>query len=428
MAARRKVPAAIEVQRIELEKLRENEHNPRTITKRRMEQLKRTLEADPDMLWARPLIALPDGTVVAGNHRLMAARELGWSDIPVAYADLDEATAIEWALRDNQPYADDDDVRVAQLLHELRERGRNLELTGYSSSDIDGLLRLTSLHREIQPARRIENPKSKVGEIYELGPHRLICGDATDPEISARVMAGERASLLFTSPPYADMREYSGDLDLSPAFLAGFIDAWHDHCEALAVNLGLIIRKHEVVRYWDAYIERAEQCGLKIIAWNVWDRGSSKSLGHNQVTFPTQHEWVIVFAPGKVQGRRIIATSGGKRVQGRASQREKGGEKSIKPAPIHARRPIGSVLRIGVEARPYGDHPAAFPIELPADYMRAITEQGDIVVDPFAGSGTTLIAAEDTDRRAVLAELDPGYCDLIRQRYADHTGNSKFAP
>lgn len=417
------------VKRVPLSQLHVNEQNPRRISKKRMDDLKRVMAADPEMLQVRPVVALPDGTVIMGNHRLQAAEELGWSDIPTIYVDLEDSRAVEWALRDNQTFAEDVDEQIAAQLRMLQERDRDLSLIGYPSEDLDAFLRLLDFRPESKPSRRIENPISKPGEMYELGPHRLLCGDATSTEDAARLKADDEPVLLFTSPPYADVRDYDGERELTPEHLAGFIEAWNEHVEVMAVNLGIIIRKHEIVPYWDAYLARARDVGRKLIAWNVWDRGSATNIAHNSVAFPTYHEWVFCFAPGRVETRRTVRTTSGRKVQSRTSQRERDGSLSRKTkGAIHSHKAIGSVLRLKQEFAPYGDHPAAFPAELPAEYIRATTEPGDFVVDPFAGSGTTMIACEHTGRRALLVEIDPAYCDVIRQRYADFVNEPRYEP
>lgn len=129
-----------------LETLRESPHNPRVITRDRLEQLKRSLKADPEMLRARPLIALPDGTVIAGNQRLLAARALGWTTLPVVFVDLDPERARLWMLRDNQAFGDWDELALAEMLAELADEGVDLDLTGFEQHQRDRLL--ADLQRE----------------------------------------------------------------------------------------------------------------------------------------------------------------------------------------------------------------------------------------------------------------------------------------
>jgi ParB-like chromosome segregation protein Spo0J len=124
-----------------LSALREWDENPRVIDSQRMEQLKRSLEADAGMLEVRPLVALPDGTVIMGNQRLAAARELGWTKIPVATVDLDAQTARSWAIRDNQSYGEWEPADLSQILRELRDEDVDLDVLGFREDELDELLR-----------------------------------------------------------------------------------------------------------------------------------------------------------------------------------------------------------------------------------------------------------------------------------------------
>ena len=152
--------------------LRPHERNPRRIRPERLEQLQRTLEAERDMLDARPLIALPDGTVIAGNQRLAAARALGWDTIPTVFADLDEVRAATWMFLDNRPFGEDDEDLAAELLAELAERGGDLDLTGFERTETAALLRrLAQRDKDPDEAPPLPDgePDSKPGELYQLG-------------------------------------------------------------------------------------------------------------------------------------------------------------------------------------------------------------------------------------------------------------------
>ena len=149
------------------------------------------------------LIALPDGTVIAGNQRLAAAVALDWETIPCVYADLDEQTAIEWAFRDNNPVGETDDVVAAQLLAVLSGRGRPLDLTGFAAVELSALLRRVAPVADPDDAPPLPAaPRSERGVVYELGTHRLLCGDSTDAGDLAALMGEARGALLWTDPPY----------------------------------------------------------------------------------------------------------------------------------------------------------------------------------------------------------------------------------
>lgn len=121
---------------VPLEQLRPHPENPRTISDERLAALKENLVSARQMLWARPLIATPDGTVVAGNMRLRAAQELGWDSIPVFYEDLDEDEALLWALRDNRGFGDDDRDLTSRMLARLEQRNVPLVLTGFAPVEL----------------------------------------------------------------------------------------------------------------------------------------------------------------------------------------------------------------------------------------------------------------------------------------------------
>src|SRR5215208_6148440 len=155
------------------------------VAKLRLEQLKQALCDDREMLQARPLLALPDGTVIAGNQRLRAARELGWDTIPVITVELDWDRARLWALRDNNLYGDWDEPALAAVLADLAADGVELALTGFAERDINHILSGLAAPADPDAAPPLPQgePQSEPATVYELGPHRLLCGDARDPEL-----------------------------------------------------------------------------------------------------------------------------------------------------------------------------------------------------------------------------------------------------
>jgi ParB-like nuclease domain len=188
-----------------LERLRVWPENPRRITQARLDDLKRALEADREMLRARPLLALPDGLVFAGNQRLRAARELDWQTIPVLFVDLDPGRARLWALRDNSAWGEWDEPLLSEPLAELSAGGVDLVLTGFASSDLDRILGSLQPTKDPDDAPPLPDgePEPKRGEeVYELGSHRLQCGEATDRAVIATVTNGTDVSVIWTDPQY----------------------------------------------------------------------------------------------------------------------------------------------------------------------------------------------------------------------------------
>jgi DNA modification methylase len=416
--------------------LRLSERNPRSITAERFEALKRALTADPEMMEARPLMVTEDGTVYAGHMRLRAVLDLGWPQVHVWVGTADEAVVQLRKLRDNSPYGEWVEQDLAELLYELRELGADLDLTGFDVSDVTRLLdavagpAVPGVGGEDDAPEPPIVPETKPGEIFELGDHLVLCGDTTkDSDIvtlldAASEKYGERPNVqvVFTSPPYMDVRDYDGDLDLKPAHLATFINQWAPFSTLVVCNLGIIRRDNEIVTYWDDYRDAARTAGLKLLAWNVWDKEAPATLAQNTAMMPIEHEWIFVWGEQRVAVHRVVPNKMAKQVNTSPGNRQRDGSvKAGAPKIIRTHRPLGSVLtQTPARSGAHGvDQPAQFPVELPRRYLEALTSHGDVVCDPFLGGGSTLIACEQLGRRCIGIEISPAYCDVIKQRYAD---------
>jgi hypothetical protein len=206
-----RVPATVPVPRVRplrrmlISRLRPWPDNPRTISEERLADLKRSLIADPEMLLARPLVALPDGTVISGNQRLRAAIELGWHRIPTVTADLDPEHARLCALRDNNSYGDWDQPLLAELLGNLVADGIDMTLAGFADADLDRILGSlpTLADPDDVPDLPTTAPRSRLGGVYELGPHRLACGDARDSDLLATLARADTPELLLLAVAFA---------------------------------------------------------------------------------------------------------------------------------------------------------------------------------------------------------------------------------
>lgn len=250
-----------------------------------------------------------------------------------------------------------------------------------------------------------------------------MCGDATNAEDIARLMGDDHAKILFTSPPYSDIRTYKG-CDISPSHIALFIPLMKECTDVMCVNLGIKRKDFEIVQFWDTYIKTAHDCGMKLLAWNVWDKTFPGSIYAQQAMFPLRHEFVFVFGEKAYKLNRTIP----KRSPGTSSavrpirtRRQTDGSMKVtsaRPKPEEANKPLESVIAIASERGPIrSKHPAVMPVGLPAEYIKAMTDEGDYVLEPFAGSGTTLIACEQTGRRCLAMEISPEYCEVIKERY-----------
>ena len=258
-----------------------------------------------------------------------------------------------------------------------------------------------------------------------IGGHRLLAGDATKKEDVERLMDGQKAELLFTSPPYSDIREYGGGKDLATEHLALFINTFDKFCEYQAVNLGIKRKNHEIVEYWNDYIKVARDCGLKMMSWNVWAKQNAGSVGNQSAFIPISHEWIFVFGRNfkdinRTEERKTAIKEG---KQGRTVRQADGSMKWSSFGTQEQMKEMESVYYQIAEmgaVRKY--HPATFPVGLPSAYIKAITNTGDGIADPFGGSGSTLIACEQLNRKCFMAEIDPRYTDVIITRWENLTG------
>lgn len=264
------------------------------------------------------------------------------------------------------------------------------------------------------------------GQVWRLGDHRMMCGDSTSVEDVARLMDGSVAELLFTSPPYADMREYKGD-DLSIDKLAKFIPTFNPHARYQVVNLGIKRDKGEVIQYWDTYIVAAKDCGYKLLSWNVWDQGQNGAVGKLTAMFPIEHEWIFVFGRAAKDLTPTVPNKDAGNVDAHVYDRQASGKTKKKGViKIRPMREIGTVSRVSPQLARNLDttHPAMFPVEIVAGYVQAMTSAGHCVAEPFSGSGTTLIACEQLGRKCRAMEISPAYVAVALQRWADATGKT----
>lgn len=398
---------------IEPSKLRTSPSNPRAIRDNAMEKLMLSIAEDPELMEARPLIVNDRMEVLAGNQRLRACIALEWPTVPCVVVDWDEAKQRRAMIKDNVSAGEWDQDMLANEweVEELKEMGLNLDWD--EPEETEGLTDPDDVPEVPEEA------KTKLGDLYILGEHRLLCGDSTKAEDVEKLMNGERAQLLFTSPPYSDMREYNGGKDLSIDNLINFIPTFSNYANYQVINLGIQRKDNEIIEYWGDYISKAKETGYKLLSWNVWDRsGSGHSIGNQTAMFPIWHEWIFVFGTerGDLNKTKINKSAGSKA----GSNRQKNGT-STKGQGITANfGKIGTVIKTGTATGNL--HPAMFPVELPEEYIKSMTNQSDMISEPFLGSGTTLIAAEKTNRKCYGMELDPKYCDVIVKRWEDFTG------
>jgi 16S rRNA G966 N2-methylase RsmD len=399
---RQQAPTVGHVEEVELARLREWPDNPRTISASRLEELKRALIADRAMLVARPLLYVPDGTVFAGNMRLRAARELGWDTIPALEVDLPLATARVWALRDNNTYGEWDEPALAEILADFANEGIDTALAGFGDRELNRILAHLKPPTDPDGAPDLDAglPESIPGEVYELGAHRLFCGDSTDTEGLRQLFAAEHATCLWFDPPYGV--EYVGKTKRKLTIANDDAGAGELVGRALAAVSDFLVDSAPFYlcapggAMGTRFRLALEETGFRLHQTLVWVK---QAIVLGRLDHQPQHEEILYgWAPGP-----------GRPGRGRHAGSRWVGPNNVSSVFFHPRPARSDV------------HPTMKPVSLIAAQLVNSTRRGDVVVDCFAGSGSTLIACEQLGRRAFCVELDPAYCDVIRRRYAEFT-------
>ena len=344
-----------------------------------------------------PVLIDPSGCIIAGHGRVLAARKLGLSEVPVIVLDhLSDVQRRAFMLADNRLAlnAGWDDEMLRLELEELAQAGCNLEIVGFDPRELEKLL--ADLESQA-PADPDEAPElctetvTRLGDLWVLGNHRLLCADSTQLDQLERVLDGSKSDMIFTDLPYnADyqgktsqgLRIVNDNLgDKFKAFLAAA-------CEAmLAVNTGAIyicMSSRELHNLYEAFC----QAGGHWSTYVVWAKNTF-TLGRSD--YQRQFEPLLY---GWAEGSRHYWC--GDRNQ-------------------------GDVWFIN---KPHSnkEHPTMKPVELVERAITNSSRKGDLVLDPFAGAGSTVLAAERTGRRARVVEIDPQYADVIVRRWQNYSG------
>lgn len=383
-------------------------------------QVKQIANSMREFGFINPIIIDKDQVIVAGHGRFEAAKLLGLAEVPTIVVDhLTDAQVRAYRLADNQIGLNsgyNNDLLKIELgtLGEM-DLGFDLEITGFETAEIDLLLD--------GPAEPKPNPADAVpevrlvavtqpGDIWQLGKHRLICGDSTKPETYAALMQGEKAQAIITDPPFnvpvgghvcglgkVQHREFamaSGEMT-DPEFDA-FLEAFMANCVAHSADGSL----HYVFIDWRHVYNvigagRQHYSELKNIC--VW----AKLNGGMGAMYRSQHEMVVLFKSGTAPHINTIQL--GKYGRYRTNVWSFAGVNSF-----------------GKQQEDLKLHPTVKPVAMLVEAIKDCTRRKQIVLDPFGGSGSTLIACEDSGRVARCIELDPLYCDVIIRRWQQHTG------
>jgi DNA modification methylase len=335
--------------------------------------------------WADAVLAreTPDGLMLIDGH---LRKELAAdSKVPVLVLDVTEAEA-DLILATHDPLTSMAETDQA-LLDELVQ-GLDID-NDETQKMLDELASDPVAEAEEEDLPEVpEKPTTTLGDLFELGSHRLLCGDCTSADNVARLMDGAKASLLHADPPYgvsyqSNMRTASKKFEVlknDDTFLTDWIPVTDDVSDGWV----FVWTSWKVVGKWIEYCSEFGDMTNVV----VWDKGGG-GIGDLEGTFLTDYELALVYNRGaKIRGKRI-----------------------------------GSVWSVNRDSPSTYEHPTQKPAALAAMAIQHTTDKRDIILDPFLGSGTTLIAAEQLGRKCYGMEISPAYCDVIIQRWENLTGN-----
>ncbi len=420
--------------------------------------------------FTNPILVDSNAGIVAGHGRLLAAKKLGLAEVPVIVLDhLSEIQRRAYVLADNRLSlsAGWNDDLLAEELAAIEAEGFDPGVIGFTDEELECLLAEDDAPASAEPPAEEEIPEAPAvavtqpGDMWLIGTHRLICGDCRDLDVVERLLDGARAHIVFTSPPYATQREYDPASGFQPVppekYSAWFRDVAANIRAVLAEDGSyfLNIKEHAAEGERNLYVKdlviaHKRQWGWRFVdefCWRKTDNGVPGGWGNRfkNAWEPVHHfclQSQIKFRPEAVghvsedcfdySPDNPKSTSG----SGLLGTGPRGAAASLPPegsqAWGHMRRKLvdgrhegiarpSNVIEVRTESN-QGSHSAPFPRGLVEFFVKAFSDPGDIVFDPFLGSGTTMAAAHVLERAGYGIEISPAYCDVILRRMEHLTG------
>ncbi|WP_159792009.1 site-specific DNA-methyltransferase [Croceibacterium salegens] len=414
--------------------LRPYGRNARTHTAK---QIKQIADAIREWGWTSPILITEDRMIVAGHGRVLAAQRLGIETVPAIIANgWSEKQIRAYVIADNKLAlnAGWDEKLLAAELEDLCAAGFAVDLIGFSDREFAELVppgeRLLTDPDDIPDTSA--QPVCRPCDCWILGDHRLVCGDATEARTYSDLLREDRPQCCWTDPPYnVNYQSSAGSIandNLKDAEFAEFLRKSFS-CLAKALPSGASVYVAHADTQGLKFRQAFEDAGLKLSGVVIWEKNSIV-LGRSD--YQWKHEPILYgWKPGAAHtwlGNRKQSTIS--ELNGNVFSMNEDGSVVVRVGNetiviegqgLSARAIEPTIIRVD-RPRASADHPTMKPVQLIVSTLRNSAEQGDIVLDPFAGSGSTIIAAELLELRCRAIELDPHYCDVIIERWQDATG------
>lgn len=387
------------IQKIEITKLKPAEYNPRKDLKPEDEEYQKIKRSIIEFGYVAPVIVNSDMTVIGGHQRLKVLKELGYNEVECVVVDLNKNKEKALNIALNKISGDWDNSKLEELLAELKETDIDLDITGFYFDEVDNILKDITGSKEddfdIQQALdEIDEPITKTGDIWILGKHRLMCGDSTQKEQVLCLMNNQEADMILTDPPYnvdyegktADALKIENDNMNEIEFYNFLLDSFRNMYESVKYG-GSVYVFHadtEGLNFRNAF----KSCGFKLAQCLVWVKNTFV-MGRQD--YQWRHE-PILYGWKEGAGHYFVDD-----------------------------RKQSTVLEFDKPSR-NAEHPTMKPVDLLVYLIKNSSKEDNLILDLFGGSGSTLIAAEQTKRKCYTMELDPKYCDVIVKRWETLTG------
>ena len=421
------------IEKIDVEKLKAAAYNPRKELKpgdAEYEKLKRSIK---EFGYVEPVIwNKRTGNVIGGHQRLSVLKDIGETKIDCVVVDLDDKREKALNIALNKIQGEWDKDKLVALLTEFDGSEFDITLTGFDAAEVDELLNAFYSKEAVQDDFDIDEEKEKIdakgaiskpGDIWKLGEHRLMCGDSTSQEDFLKLMNGRKAQMTVTSPPYGVGKDYETK-GIEPWFdtMRPVIKNVTRYSGIVCWNLGDLYATGtqfiEPTNFYSA--ELFKECGYRPIWIRIWKKqGMNFGVGpyHLVTNKPVQqYEYISAFSQnGDVEynDQEYVWLSA---YAGHAY-------KFVKRLTKEERKNWGYAgIWEMTTVRANKEHPAMYPVELPWRCIKLHSDRGEIVLEPFSGSGTTIIACEQLERVCYAMEKSPEYCDLAVKRWEQFTG------
>jgi DNA modification methylase len=387
--------------KLKIDQLVHAEYNPRKDLKAGDPEFEKIKNSIDEFGYVEPIICNKDYTIVGGHQRCKVLKALGYEEVDCVIIDVDKTKEKALNIALNKITGEWDVDALAGLLEELKMQDYNIELTGFDFSEAEKLF--DELHKQDDEMDKDEfdvdqalpdNPITQKGDIWLLGKHRLVCGDSTNEQDMATLMDGKKARLIVTDPPYnvdytgktKDALKIENDKMDNEQFYEFLLAAYTRLYEAADDGASIYVfhADSEGLNFRKAH----KESGFKLSQCCIW---AKQAMVMGRQDYHWMHEPVLV---------------------------------GWKPTAGHYWNSDRKQTTLWQFDRPFRNehHPTTKPVPLVSYPIKNSSKIGDIVLDSFGGSGSTLIACEDTDRICYTMELDEKYADVIVNRYIAHVG------